>query len=222
MVWTPGTVTISQDTTIQARVRTSGGQWSALAQPRFLLAPRVAPTAHDLLITEIHYNPVGGDEHEFVELANVSTNLLDLSGVSLANAVRFVFPSGFALPPGNFVVVVEDAVAFANRYQDPTSPWYWPGINVAGEWVGKLDNRGETLSLVASNGMVLSSVPYQPSGDWPERANGRGSSAELRTLPAATNTDQQVREFIADGRNWTSSSLYHGSPGRLDSFVKSV
>ena len=45
---------------------------------------------------------------------------------------------------------------------------------------------------------------------------------ELRVLPAPTNSDQQVRSFLADGRNWSSSSLYHGSPGRFDTFIKSV
>src|SRR6266550_862638 len=222
LVWTPGAVTITQDFSLLARVRTAGGQWSALAQPRFLLASRRAPTARDLLVTEINYNPVGSDEYEFVELWNASTNLLDLSGVSLSNAVRFVFPNGYALAPGNFVMVVENTSSFAARYQSPASPWYSPGLTVAGQWVGALDNAGETLSLVASNGVELSSVPYKTSGDWPERGNGDGSSIELSTLPAASATDQQVRALVADGRNWRSSSLYHGSPGRFDSFVKSV
>jgi hypothetical protein len=217
LVWAPGAVTISQDTTIQARVRTAAGQWSALAQPRFLLASRLPPTAHDLLITEIHYHPADSDEYEFVELANAGTNVLDLSGVSLAGGVRYIFPSGSALAPGKFAVVVENASSFAQRYQNSESPWHWPGINVAGQWVGGLDNGGETVSLVASNGIVLSSVSYKTSGDWPERADGSGSSVELRNMPASFSTDEQVRAFIADGRNWTASLRFHGSPGRLDS-----
>jgi hypothetical protein len=222
LVWTAGAVTITQDFTLFARVRTAGGQWSALAQPRFLLASRRAPTARDLLVTEINYHPVGSGEYEFVELWNASTNLLDLSGVSLSNAVRFVFPDGYALAPGAFVLIVEDTPSFAARHQSPASPWYWPGLGVAGQWVGALDNDGETLSLVASNGVELSSIAYKTSGDWPERGDGAGSSIELSTLPAAAATDQQVRAMVADGRNWRSSSFFHGSPGRFDSFIKSV
>ena len=222
LVWSPGAVTITQDFTLNARVRTAGGQWSALAQPRFLIASRQAPTAKDLLITEINYNPVGSDEYEFVELWNASTNLLDLSGVSLSNAVRFIFPNGYALAPGDFVLIVENAASFASRYQTPASPSYWPNLSPAGQWVGALDNAGELLSLVASNGVELSSVSYKTSGDWPERGDGDGSSIELSALPTPSATDQQVQAMVADGRNWKSSSLYGGSPGRFDTFVKSV
>jgi hypothetical protein len=221
-VWSAGVVSISQDLTLSARVRATNGQWSALAQPRFLLATRRAPTARDLLVTEIHYNPAGSDEYEFLELHNASSNLLDLSGLTLSNAARFIFPNGYALAPGAFIVVVENTNAFAERYQDPASPWYWSGLNVVGEWVGALDNAGERLVLLKSNGVELVAVPYRPSGDWPERADGRGSSLELRRLPTGAATDMDAQTLLADGRNWTSSSLYHGSPGRLDDFVRTV
>jgi hypothetical protein len=214
-VWQPGAVTIASDTTIHARIRTAGGQWSALAEPRFLLAGRRAPTARDLLLTEILYNPDGEDDFEFVELHNASTSTLDLSNVSLSNAVRFVFPPGFALQPAAFVVVVEDLAAFAARYQAPESPYFHPEIVVAGEWVGALDNAGETLSLIASNGVILASVSYQPGGDWPMQADGGGSSLELQRLPPETASEADAAAYVADVKNWVASSLYHGSPGRL-------
>ena len=221
-VWTAGAVTITQNLTLTTRVLSSGGQWSALAQPRFLIATPRAPTARDLLITEIHYHPAESGDYEFVELYNASANPLDLSGVSLSNAVRFIFANGQILAPGAFVVVAKDTAAFAARYQAPASLYYWPGQTVLGPWAGSLNNAGETISLVASNGVELSSVSYQPNGDWPDRADGRGSSLELRALPAASATDQDVRAFLNDGLNWGASSLYHGSPGRYDFFVKAV
>jgi hypothetical protein len=95
-------------------------------------------------------------------------------------------------------LVVENTAPFAARHQSPASPWYWPGLSVAGQWVGALDNAGETLSLVASNGVELSSVAYRTSGDWPERGDGDGSSIELSTLPTGTATDEQV----GAGRGW--------------------
>jgi hypothetical protein len=222
LIWTPGALIINQDTLLSVRVRTLGGQWSALARPRFLLASRRAPGARDLLITEIHYNPAGDNGCEFVELYNASTNLLDLAGVSLSNAVRFIFPNGSALAPAQFVVIADNLASFARLYQEQASPWYYPGIKVAGEWTGALNNSGETLSLIASNGFELSSVSYRSGGDWPERADGVGSSMELATLPAATATDQDVRNLLSAGRSWKSSSLYHGSPGRFDAFAKAV
>jgi len=222
LVWSAGAVVVTQDLTISARVRNSSGQWSALAQPRFLVNAPAMPTTRNLLITEIHYNPAGSDEYEFIELYNAGSRPLDLSGVSLSNAVRFIFPQGWMLGPGEFVLVVESTNAFAQRYQDPASPWYWPNLKVAGEWLGALDNAGETISLFSSNGVELASISYKPGGVWPGRADGQGSSLELHTLPPLNASDAEVRSMLADGRNWDASSLYHGSPGRFDYFTKSV
>lgn len=221
-VWQPGAVSVTTDLTLSVRVRTTAGAWSALAQPVYLLASRQPPGTRDLWLTEIHYNPAGSDDFEFVELWNASTHRLDLSGVSLSKAVHFVFPDGFGLDPGAFVLVVEDAASFAERYQNPGSPYYFPGLNVAGQWIGALDNAGETLALVGANGLELSAVSFRPSGDWPRRADGKGSSLELtlRTLPQVA--DEEAREGLADARNWTASSRYHGSPGEFDSFIGSV
>lgn len=220
--WSPGAVTMTHDLTLNVRVRTALGEWSALAQPRYLIASRCGPTARDLLVTEINYNPAGSDAFEFIELQNVSTNLLDLSGVSLSNAVHFVFPSGSALAPGAFVIVVENAESFALRYQTPGSSDYYPGLVVAGEWSGALNNTGETLSLVASNDVELCSVSFKATGEWPDRADGQGSSLELIAPPSTLSTDSEIRAYLADGGNWTASSLYDGSPGRVDGFVNSV
>ena len=221
LVWVPGAVTITNELTINARVL-NGGQWSALAPPRFVSATRRPPAARDLLITEIHYNPAGSDAFEFIEFFNASTTPLDLSGVSLSNAVRFIFPNGATLSPGQFTLVVENAAQFPARYQNAASLYYWPGISVAGEWSGGLGNSGDSVMLLASNGTVLAAVNYQTGGDWPSRADGSGSSLELLMLPPVTASDADVRAWEADGVNWTSSSLYHGSPGRFDGFVKSV
>ncbi|MCL4177641.1 MAG: lamin tail domain-containing protein [Verrucomicrobia bacterium] len=221
-VWQPGAVSVTTDLTLNVRVRTTAGAWSALAQPVYLLASRRPPGTRDLWVTEINYNPAGSDDFEFVELWNASTNLLDLSGVSLSNAVHFVFPNGFGLDPGAFVLIVEDTASFADRYQNPASPYYFAGLNVAGQWIGALDNAGESLALVEANGLELSAVSFRPSGDWPRRADGKGSSLELtlRTLPQVA--DEEAREGLADARNWTASSLYHGSPGEFDPFIATV
>ena len=219
--WSPGAVTVTNDLVLSARVRNASGQWSALAQARYFVAPRRAPGPGDLLITEIHYNPAGSDEGEFVELWNASSDTLDLSGAALSNAVWFLFPEGFTLAPGGFAVVAEDAEAFAARYQTPGSPWHFPGIRLAGVWRGALANEGENLELVAADGSVLAAVPYRPGGDWPAAADGRGSSLELID-PRGAAEAADLSAVLADGRNWRASSLYHGSPGRFDSFVSPV
>ena len=57
---------------------------------------------------------------------------------------------------------------------------------------------------------------------WPERADGKGSSLELHRCPTATNSTAEAQAIVADGRHWRSSSLYHGSPGRVEPFEKAV
>ena len=185
-----------------------------------------APRAHgpgSCWSPKINYNPPGSDEFEFIELYNASTNLLDLSGVSLSNAVRFVFPNGFALAPGAFVLVVENTASFAARYQTPGSPYYFPGLTVAGEWVGALDNAGETFPSSPPTASNLPPCPIRPAatGRNGRMARAVPSSWRISRRPAPA-TEAEVRAFLADGRNWTSSSLYHGSPGRFDTSSKSV
>ena len=60
-----------------------------------------------------------------------------------------------------------------------------------------------------------------PGGDWPAAADGRGSSLELID-PRGAAEAADLSAVLADGRNWRASSLYHGSPGRFDSFVSPV
>ena len=222
LVWTPGAVTVTADTTFLARVRTAGGEWSACANPTFLAADRRPPMAGELLITEVHYNPDGSDEYEFIEFWNPGTNLLDLGGVRIDGGVGFTFPPFFSLPPGGFAVVVENTDLFAERYQDDASPWYWADIEVAGQWSGGLSNGGEALSLLASNGVELLQISYKTGGDWPERADGGGSSMSLRSPALAPATQPELNAFLAVGENWKSSSPYHGTPGRFDAFVTPV
>ncbi|MDD2598787.1 MAG: lamin tail domain-containing protein [Kiritimatiellae bacterium] len=209
-------ITLSNDTVITTRVLNNGA-WSALDSATFLMMNRAPASAENLVITEINYDPAGSDDYEFIELYNCGTNIADLSGVTLSTAVTFTFPAGSGLEPGAFLLVVEDNIAFEERYCNPASTWYYPGIAVAGKWSGALNNAGETIDLIASNNTVIASVSYQPGNGWPERANNRGSSLELRSVASLPSTQPARDSFLADPANWQGSALYHGSPGRFDS-----
>lgn len=216
------TIVLNSNTVIKTRAWT-GTDWSALNEATFLMAHRRSPGPEDLIISEIYYNPPGElNDGDFIEIFNIGTNLVDFSGVTLSQGVRFTFPRDLGLSPGEFVVVVEDEAVFDQRYRDPASPWYYPGIQVAGTWSGALANSGEEVALLAADLQEIVRVPYKVGGLWPERADGKGSSLELRN-PAATPTNQPRRDaFFADGLSWQSSSLYHGSPGRFAPYTKPV
>ncbi|MFT5123441.1 MAG: hypothetical protein ACI97B_002074 [Verrucomicrobiales bacterium] len=212
-VFTTGDILVTSDTVVRTRVL-SAGTWSAVDESTFYISDRIPASATHLAITEIHFNPDGPDEYECIELMNIGTNRIDLGGVSLSNAVTFTFPPFFGLEVGELAVVVENTTAFDVRYRQASSPWYFPGIRVAGQWSGSLDNAGERIVLLASNQTEIASIRYDSLGFWPERADGDGSSLELRDLSLAA--------VSGEASSWRSSCLYHGSPGRLVDCSKQV
>ncbi len=136
-----------------------------------------APLPQDnVVINEIHYNPLES-KASFIELYNRSTTTpFDLSGYRL-DGVRFAFPAGSVIQPGAFFVVAQDRAKFALAYGQT--------IPVIGEFPGNLDNAGEAIRLVkpqgagGTNDLVISDVQYSSSLPWPTNANGLGPSLQL-------------------------------------------
>jgi hypothetical protein len=217
----PLALTLQNPVTILARVLV-GTNWSALIEAPFQLAQQKPAQGGEIVISEIHYEPSDSEDYQFIELYNAGTGLVNLAGARLAGGVDFLFPAATYLAPGACVLVVENAVAFSNRYRTAGSPWYYPGLAVAGTWAGKLSDDGEAVSLLATNLADLFSVTYEAGGEWPSRAAGKGSSLEL-VAPAAVPTNGPARAaLLAQGATWRSSSLNHGSPGRLDTYERPV
>ena len=84
-----------------------------------------------------------GERYEFIELKNAGTTPLNLSGIVFTEAVRYAFPDGTCLAPGEFALIVSHATSFADRY---------PGVSVCGDYSGHLANSGETLELSLATG----------------------------------------------------------------------
>jgi hypothetical protein len=213
---TNGPVLLTQDTLLKARA--FDGTWSALTETTFEIDGRVPADAGNLVLSEIHYNPDGDDDAEFIEFVNISTNTLDLSGLTLSNAVDFTFPQGLGLDPGALLVITRNASAFSSRYQDTNSPYFYPDIQVVGQWLPSisLDNNGDTLVLFASNGTELLRFRYDDDGAWPGRADGDGSSLELKSVTSLPGNAIERNTTYANPANWQASCTYQGSPGRLE------
>ena len=221
LVWSAGAVTVNDDTRFKVRLR-NGTTWSALNDVTFVRAGRVPATAANTLLTEVHYNPDSAGGSEFVELMNTSTNRTDFTNVRFTNGITFTFPAGFALDPGQFVVLVEDPSLFAAFYQTPGLPWYQAGLTVLGPYGGKLANGGEAVALVASNNTSIASFAYDTDGLWPSRADGGGSALELRDAPGTPSTQPARDAALGTASAWRSSILRHGTPGRLDTSLREV
>src|SRR5262249_21929638 len=184
-------VILNASTVVKARVL--NGAWSPLNEAAFNVALLGIP----IRITELMYNPVGGDAYEFLELQNIGAVPVDLSGFSF-EGITYVFPSGSILAPGAIIVLASasNPAAFATRY---------PGVVVAGYYNDKLSNSGERIALLDQNGNTVISVDYQNSGGWPAAANGGGYSLEIIN----PNGDPD------DPANWRASVAVNGSPGLI-------
>ena len=126
-----------------------------------------------LRITEIMYNPLGGTEYEFVELKNIGATTLNLAGVRLGGGIEFTFPA-VSLPAGQFVVVVNNLSAFQSRYGG--------GVNVAGEFVGNLDNGGEDLVLELAEPYDAAALRFDFDDDDSPAGPRRRTAADRRSM----------------------------------------
>ena len=148
-----------------------------------------------VVITEIMYNPVEGNNYEFIELRNIGEGELSLAGMYFDEGITFTFPPGQApLPPGGAVVLVRNSAAFAERYS---------GVTVGGVYQGKLSNQGEKITLRDGAGQIVLSFNYDDENGWPLSPDGRGDSLVL--VDAATDPNNP--------QNWQASATLHGTPG---------
>jgi hypothetical protein len=197
-----GPLSLGRSAQIKARVL-SGGTWSALTEATFYVIQNFT----ELLITEIMYHPPGttnldGDEFEFIELKNVASTDLELSGVRFTNGIGFAFPVGAFIAPGKFVVLVSNPTAFTNKY---------PGVRVDGVYTNRLSNGGETVTVVHLTGAPIFSVNYGTRPPWPTAADGAGFSV----VPVNPNSNPNPDNPL----NWRASFSIGGSPGADDATV---
>ncbi len=183
---------LTETTHLKARLYLDGG-WSALNEATFTIVEEVG----QIRITEIMYNPLGDNDYEFLELKNIGQAEVELANLSF-EGIGFTFPPDTPpLPANGFVVLANNANAFAERY---------PDVPLAGIYEGRLSNSGELLALKDVEGQVITAVAYKDEEDWPISPDGRGDSLALVNLQGDPH----------DPKNWRASSRLHGSPGDED------
>jgi hypothetical protein len=214
-----GPLTLPSNVTVKARALHEG-EWSALSEATYSVQSQ-----SELRITEINYHPhppnllpglgesdAESDSFEFIELTNVSDEPMNLAGVRLSEenfhgrnqGVAFQF-SPQMLAAGEQIVVVRDRTSFQSRYG--------ASVRIAagrdgregaeGEFGGELSNRAERITLLDAAGGTIHQFSYGTGEDWPQRANGLGSSLEIISADGNYNS----------AGNWRASGLFGGSPG---------
>ncbi|HWN94996.1 MAG TPA: lamin tail domain-containing protein, partial [Methylomirabilota bacterium] len=190
-----GPVSVGETMTVKARMLV-GTNWSALNEATFVVSSLTVP----LRITEIMYNPIGGDAFEYLELQNTGTVPLNIGNYSF-NGITFTFPFNFTLSAGQRVVLGSgvNTNAFLLRY---------PGVVVAGWFGGALaNNNGEALTVLDQLLRVVTSVTFNDRAGWVSSPDGGGYSLEV--LEGSGDPD--------GAGNWRASSAQNGTPGQPNS-----
>ena len=200
--------------TYRARVRhqDTTGRWSHWSAPlEFVVGDSDVSTLQEsLIVSEIMYNPATEQDHEYIEVHNIGASLLDLTGVRFTDGISFEFPSGTALAPGAYLLVVRNLAAFAAQYGN--------SLPIAGSYgesdSGSLSNGGEGIELSLGT-TVIHNFSYNDNSPWPLAPDGGGSSLVLYQTSADLSLD--LLDPLGHGRaeHWRQS-VSGGSPGAAD------
>jgi len=203
-----GGVILTESACVKARVRAVSGDWSALTESYYRVAVTPA-SASNTVISEVMYHPapptaaesaaghVSSDDFEYIEVRNVSDQVVDLTGCQFSRGFRYEFvagPNAVLAPEASLILVVDEA-AFRFRYGD--------AIAIAGIYDGSLKNGSEAIGLISPEGAVIQEFEYSDGGAWPQTADGVGFSLVLTDNNADPNK----------GGSWRASAAPGGSPG---------
>ena len=130
--------------------------------------------------------PLRSSNNKWVEIANRSAAPVNLTGWDFSTGINFNFPANTILAPGEHACVVKDAALFAAAY---------PTARRLGAFTGSLSGTTDHLELRDANKNPVDEVRYYDNGQWPEFADGGGSSMELRDLHADND----------NGSSWAAS-----------------
>ncbi|MEO8351069.1 MAG: CotH kinase family protein, partial [Chthoniobacteraceae bacterium] len=209
-------VVLNASQRVQARFFISG-RWSPLMKADFFI-DTIPASADNLVISELLYHPASPSaaefaegyasksDFEFVELMNISSGNIDLSGVRFVDGITFNFtgltPGQVTLPPAGRLLLVANRNAFLFRHG--------AGLETAivGEYGGSFDNAGEQVTLLAADDSVIAQFTYGSANPWPVEADGAGYSLVLNNPSDAPDYGR--------GESWRSSGQVGGAPGAAD------
>jgi hypothetical protein len=190
-----GPVTLPASTLVKARTQWDTN-WSAVSEATFQFAQLGIP----LRITEIMYNPLGGDAFEFIELQNMGGVSVSLANFSFDGVTYRFGTDEPLLAPGARLLLASSVnlTAFRQRY---------PQSVVHGAFEGSVSNGGERIAVKDAGGNVIIAVEYDDENGWPAAADGLGHSLEIL----------DANEDSGAAANWRASERLGGSPGAASS-----
>ncbi|MCB0033099.1 MAG: lamin tail domain-containing protein [Anaerolineales bacterium] len=152
-----------------------------------------------VVINEIHYHAADAqgldEDYEFVELYNPGSVAIDLADYQFSSGIAYTFTGGTSIAAGEYIVIASNPATYSGL-----------GGQVFG-WVdGRLDNGGETLTLLNGEGFVVDTVSYDDEGGWPTTPDGLGPSLSL--------IDADLDNALPT--SWEASAATGGTPGQAN------
>ena len=193
-------VILTQNAVVRSRSRDASANWSALQENFFQSAASSPCPAGSVVPAELHFNPTGDADAEFIELLNVSSAAVNLRGCRFTAGVDFAFSEyrDTLLAPGQRLVLVDSEFAHRARYG-------WDRT-IGGIYYGNLSNGGEQLVLTCGATTVFD---FTFDGAWSPLADNGGYSLTL--------IHPQPGQNLSDPANWRASTTADGTPGTSDS-----
>jgi hypothetical protein len=155
-----------------------------------------------VVINEIMYHPtdftgaVDDSRDEFIELLNITTSDMALSGWRLKGDAEYPFPTGATLPAGGYLLLVSfdpadtTTLAAFRAYYNLTS-----ATPIFGPYSEKLANSTGDIEIAypaAIGGFTryinVDKVEYRDSSPWPTTADGGGKSLQRSSVGIIGNT----------------------------------
>ncbi|OQB94070.1 MAG: CotH protein [Verrucomicrobia bacterium ADurb.Bin118] len=180
------TPTYSGPFTVSVSNLVVGTNLLAVEVHQFTTSPIAADMAFGLEVSNFGWQspprPARESPDTWVELYNRSVQPVDLTGWRLEGGIEFAFAPGTTLPADGYLVVAKDVGYMQSHY---------PDITVVGPYAKKLSRRSDALMLKDATGNPADEVRYFDGGRWPAKADGGGSSLELRD-PWADNAKPEA------------------------------
>ena len=152
---------------------------------------------NNLRISEVLYAP---GNLEYIELHNIGTATLDLTGVRFTRGVTYTFPATTTLAPGAYLVVCRDRTAFQGQFG--------VGVPLApGAFTGTLDNAGEIIAFRPPEPWDVNILKFAYSPAWFPPFTDNGYSLSVIDDGATAARDW------GDKSTWTVSANPYGTPG---------
>ena len=201
------TIDIAQSTQVRTRSLNDSAEWSGLNEGIFVVG--IPANSENLVISELNYHPapptaaeisadptLNDDDFEWIELRNIGSSPIDLSGITFVKGIEFKAPLGTVLAAGGYVIIVENQSAFELRYGT--------GLPVMGTYSNKFNNDGESVHLHDLAGNPIADFVFNDA--WYRETDGNGSTLVLRD-------DSIVPPDYSDLLSWEAGTQPGGTPG---------